>query len=47
MKRAEPSTRTSKRPRDEASTATPVSSDMPAVEEVHVDPTAIVDPFGD
>ena len=44
MKRAEQSTRTSKKPRGDASTTTPASSDQPAVEEVHVDPTVVVDP---
>ena len=44
MKSAEQSTRTSKKPRGDASTTTPASSDQPAVEEVHVDPTVVVDP---
>ena len=47
MKSAEPSTRTSKRPRGEAFTTAPASGDMSAAEEVHVDPTAVVDPSGD
>ena len=36
MKSAEPSTRTSKRPRGEASTTALASGDMPATEELHV-----------
>ena len=47
MKSFEPSTWTSKRPRGEASTATPASGDMATTEEVHVDPTATVDPSSD
>ncbi|XP_075655011.1 uncharacterized protein LOC142625203 [Castanea sativa] len=47
IKNVKPSTGTSKRPRGEASTATPASGDMHAAEEVHVDPTTVVDPFGD
>nr|POF24792.1 hypothetical protein CFP56_44544 [Quercus suber] len=43
MKSAKPSTRTSKRPRGEAFTATPTFSDQPTIEEIIVDPTAIVD----
>ena len=44
MKSVEQSTRTSKKPRGDASTTTPASSDQPAVEEFHVDPTVVVDP---
>ena len=47
MKSVEPSIGTSKRPRGEASTAALASSDQLAAEEVHVDPTAVVDPAGD
>ena len=47
MKSAEPSTGTSKRSRGEATIAAPASSDLPDVEEVHVDPTEAVDPSGD
>ena len=47
MKRVEPSTETSKRSRGETTTAAPASSDLPDVEEVHVDPTEAVDPSGD
>ena len=47
MKSAEPSTRTSKRSRGEASSTAPTSGAMPATEEVHVDPTTVVDPFSD
>ena len=47
MKSVEQCTRTSKKPRGDASTTTPTSGDQPAVEEVHVDPTAVVDPAGD
>ena len=45
MKSAKPSTRTSKRPRGEASTAAPTSGDQAVVEEIHVDPIATVDPI--
>ena len=47
IKSAEPSTGTSKRSRGEASTTTSSSGAMPAAEEVHVDPTAAMDPSGD
>ena len=47
MKSAEPSTGTSKRPRGEASTATPTSSDMPTAKEVHMNPIATMDPSSD
>ena len=47
MKNVEPSIGTSKRPRGEASTATPTSGDMLVVEEIHVDPTTTMDPSGD
>ena len=47
MKSAEPSTWTSKRPRGEASTATPTSSDMPTAKEVHMNPIATMDPSSD
>ena len=51
MKSVKPSTRTSKRPRVEASTAAPAFGDQPAAidpaKEIHVDPIAIVDPAGD
>ena len=40
MKSAEPSTRTSKRPRGDASTS---SSVIPATAETYMDPTAVVD----
>nr|POE81772.1 hypothetical protein CFP56_19971 [Quercus suber] len=46
MKSAEPSTRTSKRSRGEASTTAPTSGAMLAAEETFVDLTAVVDPFG-
>ena len=51
-KLAEPSVGTSKRPRVEASTTTPATSDQPAavdptVEEIHVDPTSTMDPTTD
>nr|POF17200.1 hypothetical protein CFP56_56085 [Quercus suber] len=46
-KSVELSIETSKRSRGEASTAASASGDMPIVEEVHMDPTAIVDPTGD
>ena len=44
MKRAKPSTGTSKRPRGEASTASPASGAMPTAEETYVDLTVAVDP---
>ena len=47
MKSVEPSTRTSKRPRGEASTTALASGDMPATEELHVNPTIAMDPSGD
>ena len=47
MNSVKPSTETSKRPRGEATTASLASSDMPTAKEVHVDPTVVVDPFGD
>ena len=47
MNSVKPSTETSKRPRGEATTASLASGDMPTAKEVHVDPTAVVDPFGD
>ena len=47
MKSVEPSTGTSKRPRGEASTATPASGDMPTTKEVHVNPTIAMDPSSD
>ena len=47
MKSVEPSTGTSKRPRGEAFTAAPTSSDMPTAKEVHVDHTATMDHFID
>ena len=47
MKSAEPSTGTSKRSKGEASTTASSSEAMPTTEEVHVDPTAAMDPFGD
>ena len=43
MKSAKPSTRTSKRPRGDASTT---SGAMPAAEETYVDPTVAMDPAG-
>ena len=46
MKSAEPSTGTSKRLWDEASTTAPTSGAMPATEETFVDLTTAVDPFG-
>ena len=47
MKSVGPSTGISKRPRGETSTAALIFGDMIATEEVHVDPTAVVDPSGD
>ena len=47
MKSAEPSTGTSKRSRGEASSTAPTSGAMPTTDEVHVDPTTIMDPFSD
>ena len=51
MKNAELSTGTSKRPRVEASTIAPTTSDQPAAvdptKEIHVDPIATVDPAAD
>ena len=47
MKSVEPSTGISKRPRGETSTAALAFGDMPADEEVHMDPIAAVDPSGD
>ena len=47
MKSVEPSTEISKRPTGETSTAAPALGDMLATEEVHVDPTTVVDPFSD
>ena len=47
MKSVEPSTEISKRPTGETSTAAPAFGDMLATEEVHVDPTTVVDPSGD
>ena len=47
MKSVELSIRTSKRSRGEATTATLAFGNMPAAEEVHVDPTTTVDPSGD
>ena len=46
MKSVEPSTRTLKRSRGEASTTTATSGIMPVAKETFVDLTAIVDPFG-
>ena len=47
MKSAKPSTEISKRPRGEASIATPTSGDQPATEEILVDPATddTVDPI--
>ena len=47
MKSAEPSTRTSKRPRGDASSIAPTSGVQPAAKEIHVDPTATVDLISD
>ena len=47
MKSAEPSTRTSKRSRGEATVAASASGAMPIAKAVHVDPTAAVDPSSD
>ena len=47
MNSVEPSTRTSKRPRGEASTAALTSGDMLATEELHVNPAIAMDPSGD
>ena len=44
MKSVEPSTKTSKRSREEASTTAPASGTMPTTEETFVDSTAAVDP---
>ena len=44
MKSGKPSTGTSKRSRGEASTAVPASGDQPVVEDIPMDPTAVVDP---
>ena len=46
-KSAKPSTRTSNRSRGEASTTALASSDQPTTEEIHVGPTAAVDPYAD
>ena len=47
MKSAEPSTRTSKRSRGEASTIAPAFGAMLTTEKIHVDPTTVMDPSGD
>ena len=47
MKSVELSTETSKRQRGEASTVASASSDQPTTEEVHMDPTVVMDPAGD
>ena len=47
MKSAEPSTRTSKSSRGETSIVAPTWGAMPAIEEVHEDPIAVVDPSSD
>ena len=47
MKSDELSIGTSKRPKCEGSTVAPASSDQPTIEEVHVDPTVVVDLVGD
>ena len=46
MKSVEPSTESSKRSPGEASTTTPASDVMPAIEETFVDLIAAVDPSG-
>ena len=47
MKSAEQSIGTSKRSRGDASFAAPASGDQPTTKEVHVDPTAAMDPTSD
>ena len=47
MKSFELNTRTLKRSRGEATIVAPAFSDMHAAKEVHVDPTATVDPSSD
>ena len=47
MKSAMPSTRTSNKSRGEASTIALAFGDQPTTEEIHVDPTAAVDPYAD
>ena len=44
MKSVKPSTRTSKRPRGEVSTAALASGDQPTTKEIPMNPTAVVDP---